>query len=105
MHSVRPIRSLKSLRRDDYRPKTSAFKPYSRFAKAYKKQPHRLDIRQFLVLLYDCEQNMKYAWSTDRLLKNGNVTQVGTCKNLTTPSYSKTIKSENVLDKKKAVKM
>ena len=43
---------------------------------------NRLDIRQFLVLLYDCIPNMKYLCSIDRLLKNANILKSGSGKNL-----------------------
>ena len=35
-------------------------KYYPKFVKAYKKQPKRLDIRRFIVLLYDCVPDMKH---------------------------------------------
>ena len=47
-------------------------------------------MRQFLVLLHDCVQNMKNYYSINRLLKNVNVLQVGTVKNPTTLLHSDT---------------
>ena len=62
-----------------------------------------LNIRQFLVLLYDCAPNMKHVWSIGRLLKNANVLNSGTYKNPTTSLYSE--KSENFSNLKKIIKM
>ena len=56
-------------------------KYYPQFFKAYKKQPNRLETRQFLVLLYDCIPNMKHVWNIDRLLKNANILMSGAGKN------------------------
>ena len=52
-------------------------------------------LNQFLVTLYDCILNLKHPLSTDKLLKNGNVSQLGTDKSLTTALYSETTKPEN----------
>ena len=70
--------------------KTLAFKKikrilyehYPKFANAYKKQPNRLDLWQFLVLLYDCVPNIKHVWSIDRLFKNPNILKSGTGKKI-----------------------
>ena len=70
------------------------FKYYPKFVKTFKKHPHKFDIRQFLVFLYDCVTNIKYYCSIDRLLKNDNILQVGTGKNPTTPLYKDAKKSE-----------
>ena len=43
------------------------YKYYATFVKALKKHPNKLNIRQFLVLLYDCVPNIKNYWSIDRL--------------------------------------
>ena len=45
------------------------------------KYPNKFDIRQFLVLSYDCVPNIKNYYSTDRLFKNVNVLQEKRCKN------------------------
>ena len=95
---------MNSLNTDNHS-KTSAFKNvkhllykiYLKFVKVYKKQPNRLDIRKFLVLLYDCVPNMKDVWSINKPLKNANVLQIGTGQNPTTPLYSETTKLQNVL--------
>ena len=63
-------------------------KYYPKFIKTFKKHPNKFNIRQFLVLLYECVLKMKNYYSIDRLSKNVNVLQVGTGKNLTTPLYS-----------------
>ena len=68
------------------------YKYYCKFVKAYKKQPNRLDIRQSLVLLYDCVPSMKNIWIIYKLLKNANVLKSGTCKNSTTALYHETTK-------------
>ena len=68
------------------------YKYYPTFVKTFKKHPNKFDIRQFLVLLYDCVPNMKSYHSIDRLLKCFNVLQVGTGKNPTTPLYSENTK-------------
>ena len=60
-----------------------SYKYYRKFVKSFKKHPNKLDIRQFLVLLYDCVPNMKNYWGIGRLLKNANVLQGGTDKNAT----------------------
>ena len=91
----------------DNRSKTVAFKQfkrllnkyYAKFVKVFKKHPNKFDIRQCLVLLYDCVPNMINYWNIDRLLKNVNMLQLGTGKNPTTPLYSKTKKSENFFNK------
>ena len=64
------------------------------FVKAYKKQPNRLPIRQFLVLLYDCIPN-KQLLSIDRLLKKNAILTLITGKNPTTALYSETTRTEN----------
>ena len=82
--------------------KTSAFKKlkhkyYLTFAKVHKKQPNRMDIRKFLVLLYDYVPHMKHVqsvWNIDRLLSNANVLQVRTGRNLTTHLYIETTKPD-----------
>ena len=51
-------------------------------------------MRQFFVILYDCVPNLKNHCSTERILKNVNVLQIGTGKNPTTPLYSDTKKRE-----------
>ena len=56
------------------------YKYYPKFFKPFKIHPNKLDIRQFLVLLYSYVPNMKNLWTIDRLSKN--VLQVGTGKNL-----------------------
>ena len=68
------------------------YKYYPKFVKMSKKHPNKFDIRQFLVLLYDCVPNKKTYYSIDRLVKNVNVLHVGTGKNPTTPLYSETKK-------------
>ena len=68
----------------DNRPKTLVFKKfkcllykyYTKFVKTFKKDPNKFDIRQFLVLLYDCVPNMKNYYNIDRFLENVNVSQV-----------------------------
>ena len=55
-----------------------------------------MDIKQFLVLLYDFIPNMKYVWNINRFLKTG--------KNLTTTLHSKSTKPEKVFDEKKTNK-
>ena len=69
-----------------------------------KKQHNRLDIRQFLVLLYDCLPNMKHVWNIERLVKNANVLESGTGKNPTSALYSKTTKPES-FNVKKTIKI
>ena len=64
------------------------YRYHPKFVKAFKKHPNKFDMKQFLVLLYDFAPNMKIFWSTDRLLKNVNVLQLGTGKIPTTPLYS-----------------
>ena len=64
------------------------YRYHPKFVKAFKKHPNKFDMKQFLVLLYDFVPNMKIFWSTDRLLKNVNVLQLGTGKIPTTPLYS-----------------
>ena len=44
-------------------------KYYPKFVKRFKKHPNKFDIRQFLLLLYDCVPNIKIYYSTDRILK------------------------------------
>ena len=64
--------------------KALAFKRYKyliykycpKFVKTFKKHPNKFDIRQFLVLLYNCVPNIKHYCSIDRLLKNVIVLQV-----------------------------
>ena len=63
-------------------------KYYPKFVKIFKKHPNKFDIREFLVLLYDCVPNMKNYYGIDGLLKNVNVLHVGTVKNPITPLYS-----------------
>ena len=75
-------------------------KYYPKFVKTFKKHPNKFDIRQFLVILFYFVPNIKNYYSIDRLLKNANVLQAGTGKNPTTPLYSDTKKSENVLNQK-----
>ena len=58
------------------------YKHYPKFANAYKKQSNRLDIWQFLALLYDCVPNVKHVWSIDRLFKNANILKSGTGKKI-----------------------
>ena len=60
------------------------YKYYPKFVKAYRRQSNRLDIKQFLVLLYNCVLNRKRVWSTDKLLKNAKILKSGTGKNPTT---------------------
>ena len=69
------------------------YKYYPKFVKTFRKHPNKFDIRQVLVLLYDCVPNIKNYCSIDRLLKNVNILQVGTGKNATVPLYSDTKKS------------
>ena len=57
-----------------------------------QKSPNRLDIRQFLVLLYDCTLKVKHNWSIYRLLKNAIVLNSRVDKNPTTALYSETKK-------------
>ena len=81
--------------------KSLAFKKYyPKFVKAYKIQPNRLDIRQFLVLLYDYAPNMFHIWSIDRLLKNAYILKSGADKNSATALYSETAKLKLFLTKK-----
>ena len=56
-----------------YNHKTQSFrkngdqqKCFNKALKTVKKHPNKLDIRQFLVLLYDCVPNMKNFWSIVR---------------------------------------
>ena len=76
------------------------YKYYPKFMKTFKKNPNKFDIRELLVLLYDCVPNMKNVWSIDRLLKNANVLQSEIGKNPITPLYSETEKIKNVLNEK-----
>ena len=46
----------------------------------FKKQPNKFDIRQFLVLLYDCVPSMKNYYSIGRLVKNLDVLEAETVK-------------------------
>ena len=57
-------------------------------------------MRQFFVILYDCVPNLKNHCSTERILKNVNVLQIGTGKNPTTPLYSDTKKREYSFNEK-----
>ena len=56
-------------------------KYYSKFVKGHNKRPHRLLMRQFLVLLYDCILDMKHVWSIGRLLQNANILKSVAVKN------------------------
>ena len=84
-----------------HRLKALAFRRYKyliykycpKFVKMFKKHPNKIDIRQFLVLLYNCVPNIKHYCSIDRLLKNV-VLQVGTSKNPTTLFYCDTKKGK-----------
>ena len=56
-----------------YNQKTQSFRKngdqqmcFNKALKTVKKHPNKLDIRQFLVLLYDCVPNMKDFWSIVR---------------------------------------
>ena len=96
--------------------KTSAFKTlkrflpkyHPRFVRAHKNEfnslSNRLDINQFLVLLYGWVTNLKHFWSIKKLLKNANVLQVRTSRNPITTLYSKTTKPENLFDETKTTK-
>ena len=70
------------------------YKYCPKFVKTFKKHPNKFDIRQFLVLLYNCVPNIKHYCSIDRLLKNVIVLQVGTSKNPTALLYSDTKKGK-----------
>lgn len=85
--------------------KCPIYKYYHKFAKAYKKYSKRLDIRQFLVVLYDCFPNMKHFLTIGRLLKNANILKSGTGKNPATGLYSQPSKLEKKISLKKAWKM
>ena len=56
------------------------YKCYREFVKMFTKQPNKFDIRQFLVLLYDCVPSMKNYYSIGRLVKNLDVLEAGTVK-------------------------
>ena len=75
-------------------------KYYPKFVKTFKKHPHKFDIRELLVLLYDCVPNMKNVLSIDRFLKNAYVLQLEIGKNPITPLYYETEKTKNVLNEK-----
>ena len=64
----------------------------------FKKQPNKFDIRQFLVLLYDCVPSMKNYYSIGRLVKNLDVLEAETVKTPNTVWYSETKQSENFLN-------
>ena len=93
----------------DNRPKTLAFKTlkrllykyYPTFVKGDKKQSKGLDIKQFLVLLYDCIPNTKHVWSIAGLLKIVNILKSGTGKNPTTALYNDRTKLEYFFDEKR----
>ena len=67
-------------------------KYYPKFVLTFKKHLNKFDIRQFLVLLYDCIPNMKNYYSINKHLKNFNALKVGIGKNPTTRLYSETKK-------------
>ena len=56
-------------------------------------RPNKFDIRQFLVLLYDCVPNMKNYYRIDGLLKDVNVLEKGTRENPASHLYKETRKS------------
>ena len=64
------------------------YKHYHKYFQTFKNHPNKFDVSQFLVLLYDYVPNIKNCYSINRLLKNVNILQVGTGKNLTTPLHS-----------------
>ena len=76
------------------------YKHYTKFVETFKKYSDKFDIRQFIIVLYDCVPNMKNYYSIDKLLKNVNVLQVRTDKNPTTPLYNDTKTSEKFLNEK-----
>ena len=43
------------------------YKYYPKFVKTIKKHPNKFDLRQFLVLLYECVPNMRKYYSIDTL--------------------------------------
>ena len=51
--------------------------------------------------MYDYVPSLSQHLSTDQLLKNDNVSQLGMVKNTTTPLYSETTKPEKIFDKEK----
>ena len=75
------------------------YKYYPKFVRAFKKHCNKFDIRQFLAVLYDRVPSMENFCSIDRRLKNVNVLQVETDKNLCTVLYSDT-KKLKLLNKK-----
>ena len=60
--------------------KQLSYKYYPKFVKTFKKHPNKFNIKQSLVLLYDCVSNKRNYYNIDRLLKNVNVLQVGAVK-------------------------
>ena len=61
---------------------------------------NKFDIRQFLVLLYDCVPNIKNYYRVDGLLKDVNVLQKGIRENPASPLYKETREREHFLSKK-----
>ena len=62
----------------------------TKLVKTFKKHPYKVDVRQFLVLLFDFVPNTKNYWR--ETFKTVNVLLVGTGKNPTTPLFSDTKK-------------
>ena len=68
------------------------YKYYHKIVKKFNNQHNKFDIRQLLIILYDCIPNIKIYYSIDRLLKNVKALQVRIGKTPTTRLYSDTKK-------------